>query len=47
MDSGFTDFPQQILEAELAFFIAVGHEENAVLGELAGEAFEFVGVAWW
>ena len=39
---GFTEFPQQVFESRFSFFVAVGHQEDAVVGELAGEAGEFV-----
>ena len=38
----FAEFPQQIFEASFTFFVAVGNKEDAVGGELAGEAGEFV-----
>ena len=40
-DFGFGQLPKQILEARFAFFVAVGHEEDSIIGELAGEAGEF------
>lgn len=42
MNQCFTKFSQKILEADFAFFIAVGHEEDTIVGELAGETGEFV-----
>ncbi len=38
----FTEFPKQVFEAGFTFLVTVGHQEDAVVGELAGEAGEFV-----
>ncbi len=41
VDVGFGQLPKQILETGFSFFVAVGHEEDSVVRELAGEAGEF------
>ena len=41
LNLGFGEFPKQVFEAVFSFLVTVWHQQNTVVGELAGEAGEF------